>query len=427
MSASSLPLHISPQQVSTIFQNLVDLKNECESDTLSEQIPIEIIEILNKFHNAQKSFIKKIDKYMHKPKYKANASEEKTIRTIIETCPEFLSSEDKDGEYPIHCATKEKSTASIYVPMYVEIGSKNGIGAGGGISCGKALGGLMTFRNGSSAFVRIVQDGDLKTLKAIAELDSKIIDLKPLLANTGAIHLAVHSNKSAEMTKWLSEQCPDGLYNSKLSKKNFPIHGSKSFYIFKHLLQKAIEYKPNHETVGGLFHHDIYNSSAIDCAIKTLGNKTKVFGCISQVLSRYSHINIPILHNAIQLAPKHTEDIILYCPHSCFILDQRGRLPIHVALASGMKWSIPLVSIINANMQHLSEMDPVTKLCPSALAALEPACDLDTIYHLLRMHPKHVEVGISKVRKSVSVLSSSSLSDIHMEKVSRKRTKNCPS
>ena len=86
-----------------------------------------------------------------------------------------------------------------------------------------------------------------------------------------------------------------------------------------------------------------------------------------------------LLHKVIEYVPHLVDEFVTHCPHSCSLRDGSGRLPVHFALANGVKWS---------NIQHLDALDPVTGLCPSALAALEPACDLDTISFLLRNESK---------------------------------------
>jgi hypothetical protein len=76
-------------------------------------------------------------------------------------------------------------------------------------------------------------------------------------------------------------------------------------------------------------------------------------------------------------------------PDSVLVRDDGNRLPIHVALESGMSWSPDLVSIINANRPHLKDNDPVTGWPPFVLAAMEPSCGLMTTFYLLKKHPEH--------------------------------------
>jgi hypothetical protein len=52
--------------------------------------------------------------------------------------------------------------------------------------------------------------------------------------------------------------------------------------------------------------------------------------------------------------------------------------------------------IMYVNSDHLGEVDPVTKFCPIALAAAEPACDLRTIHYLLQKSPKQLNFSANK-------------------------------
>lgn len=105
--------------------------------------------------------------------------------------------------------------------------------------------------------------------------------------------------------------------------------------------------------------------------------------------------NIPILHRVIESAPDEIDQVMSRFPHSLFSRDENNRLPIHVALDHGLKWSAELVAIMNASILFLNDKDPVTGFYPFMLAAKQPTNDLRTINYLLRTHPSKVEAGIS--------------------------------
>ena len=96
----------------------------------------------------------------------------------------------------------------------------------------------------------------------------------------------------------------------------------------------------------------------------------------------------------IQHAPEQILNAMTRFPHAVFLRDENNRLPIHIALESGMQWSAGLVSLMNATISNLKEKDPVTGLYPFALAAMEPSCDLRTIIHLLKLYPGHPQCAI---------------------------------
>ena len=116
---------------------------------------------------------------------------------------------------------------------------------------------------------------------------------------------------------------------------------------------------------------------------------TNVWDMIEPALSPYKEI--PILHRVIEYAPQHISTVINRFPHSVFLRDESNRLPIHVALQKGLQWSDGLVSIMNANISHLIEKDPVSGCHPFVLAAEEPRCDLSTFYYMMMMHPGQIE------------------------------------
>ena len=120
-----------------------------------------------------------------------------------------------------------------------------------------------------------------------------------------------------------------------------------------------------------------------------------VWNCIESALSTSKKLDsLPILHKVIEHTPKHCSEVINRFPNSVHVRDPNNynRLPIHVALTTGMKFSIELTCIINSSQEHLNEVDPVTKWPPFVLAAMGTSCDLITIYRMLQSHPDHVEM-----------------------------------
>jgi len=62
----------------------------------------------------------------------------------------------------------------------------------------------------------------------------------------------------------------------------------------------------------------------------------------------------------------------------------RSRLPLHMALATGLKWTMGLKEIIENNMCALEERDEVTGLFPFMLAAQSKDHAMDDIFYLLK-------------------------------------------
>lgn len=329
-------------------------------------------------------FIVKINEYMHKKK--RSISEVDTVKAIIKICPEFLSVKDSRGNLPLHVACGDDETSSIYVPLLVEAGIKHGVGGSYG------RGGLLV--KGSQnlyALGILARQGNIEVFKMLEQLSPSIFNENDVLKYE-LVHMAVFQKKT-DMVTFLSEYNPSVLYRRTSKGGCLPIHFSQSLGMVSLLLERAIEANPNNDTIGGLFAKNDDGKMPID-HILSQHNKDNVWNCISQALSK--HKDIPILHQVIRNAPIYVDKIIENFPHSCYLRDRNGRLPVHVALETGMKWSVSLISIMHANLSHLSDIDPVTGFYPFVLAACEPSSDLRTINHLLHLHPGHVRGGIHK-------------------------------
>ncbi len=150
------------------------------------------------------------------------------------------------------------------------------------------------------------------------------------------------------------------------------------------LLRKAYEYDPQNWTMAGLFaaryypnfttRGEIIKLLAIEDLIETYG-AAPTWATIEKVLSPFEE-DLPILHQTIKYAPQYCNSIIRAFPDSVVVRDSHNRLPVHIALETGMTWSSDLPSIINANRSQLKEIDPLTKLPLFALAAWGESCDL---------------------------------------------------
>ena len=101
----------------------------------------------------------------------------------------------------------------------------------------------------------------------------------------------------------------------------------------------------------------------------------------------------------IQRTPQYVSHALIRFPDLVYNRDKNDRLPIHYALENGMEWNNELVTMIVGNQQHLKDCDPVTKLPLLALAAMEPSCDLRTIYYLLSKNLECVDSAIEKHKR----------------------------
>ena len=63
------------------------------------------------------------------------------------------------------------------------------------------------------------------------------------------------------------------------------------------------------------------------------------------------------------------------------------RLPLHLAVANGLSWCKGLRCIYRAHTRAVAEVDNITGLYPSILAATAKRPDLSSIFELLRRNP----------------------------------------
>jgi hypothetical protein len=371
----TLPNVFQIKRISEVFQGLVDLIED-NNDQCSEgiSVPEHIQALVLNLQVAHETFETGIEEFMHSEKQ--DHSEVKTVERIIEKCPYYLTVEDDDGDLPIQNAARNISSFSTLVPLLAKAGIQHGVGGEHG------RGGLLVRDSDNCpAICRITRNGHVDAMKAL------ISATPPLLKKSDVyefylIHIATLGN-NLEMIKMMIEIDPAAVYKT-WSSGELPISDAKSLDAFKLLLQSGVEYDPKHSSIGGLFAKDNNGIIPINRIVKRFG-KENTMECIRQCLS--PNKDIPILHKVIIHTPEYIYDIMTSFPDACFLRDDSGRLPIHVALETGMKWSSELSAIIYANSEHLDEVDPVTKLDSIALAVVEPASDSRTINYL--KYPKN--------------------------------------
>jgi len=87
------------------------------------------------------------------------------------------------------------------------------------------------------------------------------------------------------------------------------------------------------------------------------------------------------------LQPSVIEILVTASGDPAFSPDPKGRLPLHLAIASGKVWGNGVKAIMDANPDALMMQDSVTRLYPFLLAAEGQNSDVNTIFELLRSNP----------------------------------------
>ncbi len=218
---------------------------------------------------------------------------------------------------------------------------------------------------------------NLQTVRYIVQLDSSCL---------------YHSDDEncipiSHVCSYLNEVRADDVENEeKVNQENEK--NKEGLEILKCLLQKGISHDPSHPSMGGLFSETETGELVFHRLIKRYGEKN-IWATIERALAPFE--DIPILQQIIRHAPEYCSLVLNTFPDSVLVCDYDGRFPVHVALESGMKWSLELLAIVNANRSHMKLLDPLTGWPLFLLAGAETSCDLRTIYFLLGKNPELVE------------------------------------
>ena len=82
--------------------------------------------------------------------------------------------------------------------------------------------------------------------------------------------------------------------------------------------------------------------------------------------------------------------ITAQCPGVAQMVDKKGRLPIHLALESGISWESGIDVLFSAAPNTLTLTSGQSRLCPFQEAAVSTRTDLNTVYSLLVNNPAAV-------------------------------------
>lgn len=397
MMTTSQPLDsMKPNQLSKL--TLLSLK-------IVASHPQALKEVSDYLDKQGEIFIHGISKYMRNHDnsighYGRRKKEEETgnIEIIIETCPEFLSFKMKCGFYPIHCALFDHKVSKT-VPLLAKAAFDKGLQNRGFIL--EEVRGLNLFHFLTAHASRVSQRNKpnqeneyIATFKALMTYEPPLFTRKDVI-DYDLLHHAVIANSQLAV-EFFAELCPEALYKWKKCRGStesldmLPVALSPDASMMELVLNHTIKADPNNESIGGLFHKNEKGTHVIQYIIDNLGREI-TWRTLHKVLAQWKK-DFHILHKVIVDVPKELDMALTTFAHSYHLRDKNGRLPIHTALAKGMKWSLPLLFLINAaNLQNIAQSDPVTGLCPIALAALEPSSDLDTIYYLMQSFPEEMK------------------------------------
>ena len=387
---------LSIEKTAKLLQNLINLKNK-----RSIHLPEGISRYVDSLLQAQQILVQKIDDYLHQPEHFGDKDKFETVSTIVKTCPEFLATQ-YFGRLPCHCAVASVSKSSLkYLRLIANVGFQHKVGGN------KMRGGLLMFKDAGCNLFQMITD--IRVFNVLKNHNPPLFHIDDV-QKYNLLHLAVQKNSSLDVVKYLCDLDPSCLYQ--LDEYGaLPLHcaiiqaptryGMKkgkygtSLKVVQYLLQQSVSYSASNENIGGLFSKiPCSGTLSLDAMVEKWG-RAKTWDCVERALSKNKNIaKLPILHQTIYHTPHYCAEVINRFPSSVHVRDvnNSNRLPIHVALEIGMKWSIELTYLITSSQKYMREVDPVTKLPPFVLAGMDKSCNLRTIYGLLHNHPEHVEM-----------------------------------
>ena len=82
----------------------------------------------------------------------------------------------------------------------------------------------------------------------------------------------------------------------------------------------------------------------------------------------------------------------------CWIRDDDGRLPIHIAVEKGLEWNNGMQELVEIDSSTLLEKDPLTGLYPFMSIASGESADLNLVTHLLLENPAAIDESVHHLR-----------------------------
>lgn len=403
------------------YQELVKNLQEVQKSTHKNDLPAflkKALEKQTKEHQQHKQeaddfFVQQVDAFFRKTTYKN--TDAKLIETIVTTCPEFLATTiNKCGQLPIHRAAFHNADTSLFT-LFVRLGIQHEVGG-----AKNSRGGLLVKGTCDINVLQYLTENakHIDTFEALCTMDPPLLS-RSSLVKYDLLHEAA-GHRCLETVQYFTKMSPSSLYTTastrnrvgvplafcigfeeriedKETEAAFLERKQTSLEIIRYLIRRALSYKSDHESIGGLFTtpnilNIITDKTVLELLVKSKYGEEEVWETIRRAMNSYQD-TVPILHQVIKHTPKQYGNAFEKFPDAVFVRASNKRLPVHVALETGnMKWSQELLSLIQMSRSNLTdEVDPVTNLPAFGLAAMENSCDLSTIYYLLRKNPHHVD------------------------------------
>ena len=290
--------NLSIEKTAQLLQSLVDLKNQ-----QNLKLPDDLTKSVNALLNAQQSFVEEIDNFLHKENLYADGEDEmeyKTVKTIVDSFPEFLAAKNMWGYIPLHHAAEhtELNAPNKYIKLFIDVGCKHNIG-------GKdSRGGLLVPSDVED--IENVEDLPLDCIK-----DPQIFEMlrlmDPPLFNIEDVqkyyltHKAINADSVyLETVKYLIDLDPSCVHQ-KDEDNRLPIHCLLEWNslhdddgvqdMMQYIIQLSLSCSSSNQTIGGIFTTmPIKNDFTINVMVKQAGIET-TWDLIEKALSKHKNLD----------------------------------------------------------------------------------------------------------------------------------------
>ena len=96
----------------------IELIHNLQSHQKDNDLPLYVQGCIDTFLKAQTNFVHQMYQYLHSSTLNSHVVE--TVKTIAETCPNFLATRNQNALLPIHNAAINESR-HIFVPLFAQI------------------------------------------------------------------------------------------------------------------------------------------------------------------------------------------------------------------------------------------------------------------------------------------------------------------
>jgi hypothetical protein len=314
------------------------------------------------------------------------------VQKLVRAVPDALSYEDSEFMIPIQWAVHDVDSIK-YIPIMAQEGAKSHVGGEdkrGGLLLEDLEGESVCETNVLQLLFVLKDESDATCLKIIKELRKMNLLLKSDIQEYNLLYCCCKPSAS-NIFQYMVQWDPDALrthetyglplFHAVLSKG---VTSPGSF--FEVFLKASIKHHPQH--LGLLFQKDSDDLTACEYAFSNIG-KEQTFKAMQSIIP--AETDLPILHHVNRHAPQYINDFARWYPSAIFQRDENGRTIKQDEITRGAKtFDSDAFFFINMTDDEIAAVDPMTGQYPF-LTMATTACDVQSIFYLLRRNPSLIE------------------------------------